>query len=44
MLTREMCLRCFDVCRFIAGVFLIWIVIGPIPGPVEEDRKREEIP
>jgi hypothetical protein len=28
-LTREFCLRAFDLCRFVAGVCLVWIVIDP---------------
>ena len=44
MLTREMCLRCFDVCRFLAGVCLIFLVIAPIPEAVDVNENREEIP
>jgi len=44
MLTAAFCLRCFDVCRFIAGVCLIFLVIAPIPEAVDVNENREEIP
>jgi hypothetical protein len=44
LMTSEFCLRAFDVCRFLAGICAIWIVIDPIPGEVFVDNGREELP